>query len=102
MAKVTKSVYRIPPPEERYKLLVANRLKNKQPVTDNEFRLIVSQILAVHRTQLVGVVGYLTMLANDNFGKLTDEQKKLIDDIISSSQKQIEEVNGLNELQKLR
>jgi hypothetical protein len=99
---VTQTVYQIPPPEKRQEILATNRLKRKRPISEKEFYFTVSQILPVHRTRMVGVMGYLTMLASGDFGKLTVDQKKLIIELLKTLQKQIREINELLALEKLR
>lgn len=94
------TVWQIPAPSERWQIL-AERLKDKTPISDKEYRELVQIMVAHLRTPLTGVTGYMAMLSAGDFGTLSEEQKKIIDDMLQETQRLIVIVNGLMELGKL-
>lgn len=76
-------------------------LKKNEPVSNDDFRTIVRVNLAHLRTPLTGMMGYLAMMSQGDFGKLDATNKKIIDDLLLESQRLIVIVNELMELGKL-
>lgn len=77
-------------------------LDKKQPITDKEYRRISSVMANNIITHLTGVMGFLSMLDSESFGKLSPDQKKPIDTLLTESQRLIIYVKGLKELGNLR
>lgn len=96
------NMYQIPPPEERYKLLVVDRIKNKQSVDDKGFRFTVREVNYQVRQSLVGIRGYLQMLLDGEVDEMTAKQTKLVSFLIEYTDQQEKKISGLIELEKLK
>ncbi|MFH0853434.1 MAG: hypothetical protein V1853_03440 [bacterium] len=96
------NMYQIPPPEERFRILVTDRIKNKQSVDDKDFRFTAHEVNHQVRLELVGIGGYLQMLIDGEFDKLTAKQKELISSLIEQTKRQEQKISGVIELEKLK
>lgn len=72
------------------KLRVANEHLQDLDRAKSEFMSIASHQL---RTPLSGIMGYLSMLAEGDYGEIADNQKKVIDELLAASQRLIRMVN---------
>lgn len=77
-------------------------LETKRLITDKEYIEIISHAIARLRTPLTGVMGYLAMMSQKDFGELSPEQMKVVDGLLEESQRLIRYENGMLELNKLR
>lgn len=95
------NVYQIPSPEERSKIF-EKMVRDHQKLTDQQFFVMTRSELALARTELTGIMGYLSMLAVGDFGPISDEQKKIIEDLVESCGWRIASVNNLLQLTKMQ
>ncbi|MFH1781765.1 MAG: HAMP domain-containing sensor histidine kinase, partial [Patescibacteria group bacterium] len=72
------------------KLQVANEHLKELDRAKSEFMSIASHQL---RTPLSGIMGYLSMILDGDYGKLKKEQKEIIDDVFEATQRLIRLVN---------
>lgn len=77
-------------------------LETKRLISDKEYVEIISRAVSKLRTPLTGVMGYLAMFSQGDFGSMTSDQKKVIDDLLVECQRLIRFENGMLELNKLR
>ncbi len=82
---------------------IVNELLNKgKAVSDKDFRVIVDIAASNLRVPLTGIKGYLALLADGNFGKLTIEQKDIISKLEEATSNLIVDLHNIVKLEKIR
>jgi signal transduction histidine kinase len=76
--------------ETNKELAVANEHLKELDQAKSEFVSIASHQL---RTPMTGIMGYLSMLMEGDYGQIKGEQKKIIGDLLSASQRMINMIN---------
>ncbi|MEK7631930.1 MAG: histidine kinase dimerization/phospho-acceptor domain-containing protein, partial [Patescibacteria group bacterium] len=81
--------------------IVSELLTKGNVLSDKDYRAVVRLAVVNLRTPLTGLTGYLTMLAEGDFGKLTQEQKEIVEKLEQAAKDIIVEVNQFVELEKI-
>lgn len=76
-------------------------LKHNKQLSDEDYRMFAGIEIAHMRTPLTGMMGYLSMLAAGDFGKLSPEQSKVIEGLLEENQRLLISVNQLTQLGRL-
>jgi signal transduction histidine kinase len=76
------------------------QLLKRGAITDKEYRSAARIVVSNLRTPLTGMMGYLAMLAEGEFGRLPGEQEKIVKELLVANQKAIRLINQLVELGK--
>lgn len=84
--------------ETNEQLGVANEHLKELDQAKSEFVSIASHQL---RTPMTGIMGYLSMLMEEDYGKLTPELKKIIESLLDASQRMIRLINLFLDVSKI-